>query len=166
MCSLVYCGQAVDWNKTNWWRQVFGFDFFKQIWIPICPERKHSAIEWRPAYIIHGPLVLVTLKCRLGLNHVKGTAEITWHTTFIQGRKLWIRFDVFKICFHQAWASAVRFSSRHYKKLHQRCWSSNSSHLPFVCLVEWICTLNALQTFLQHSLKHSYSETSNTDRKQ
>lgn len=38
MCSPVRRGRAVDRDKTNWRRQVLGFEFFKQIQIPRCPK--------------------------------------------------------------------------------------------------------------------------------
>lgn len=64
MSSSLCCGWAVGRDKTNWRRQVLGFDFFKQIWIPCCQKSKHTTNERRPPQIICGVRALVTLKCR------------------------------------------------------------------------------------------------------
>lgn len=69
MCSSVCCGRAAGRDKTNWGRQVLGFDFFKQIWIPCCRKSKQATNERRPPQIICGVRALVTLKCRQGLSH-------------------------------------------------------------------------------------------------
>lgn len=83
-------------------RQVLGFDFFKQIWIPCCRKSKHTTNERRPPQIRCGVGVLVTLKRRQRLsNAVLGWDWIGldrgggWGKGLSDTRKLWIRFCVF-----------------------------------------------------------------------
>lgn len=97
MCSSVCCGWAAGRDKTNWRRQVLGFDFFKQIWIPCCRKSKHTTNERRPPQIICGIQALVTLKCRQRSSRaVIGWDWMGWGSGGLSNtRKLWIRFSVF-----------------------------------------------------------------------
>lgn len=125
MCFLMYRGHDVDWNKTNSWRKVSGFDSIKQILPPIWTKENIDPMR-RPLYINHGLLVLVTLWA-----WTKGIHDIQWHTPNTHGRKL--KID----CFHNVSFTLVRSTvgtgttMPRSKKPLQEVWSSYSSQVHF-----------------------------------